>query len=277
MRPSVVFLLCLLSVFLIMPPPAAADTDEALYGRKWMLVYMAGTPPAKDVRAGIMLDKEGRLNGTGGCNTLVGVAEISALDKTIFISQMTSTQKGCAADVMTQEIGFTAALEKVKVWEIEGNKLHLRDEADTLLLSFQADVITDKAKEDAAAAEAAAAKRPPIIGKDWVVEDIRKRGIIDRSRMTMYIADDGRMSGNTGCNHFFGQTGVSEKTIETGAMSYTRRACIGDALRKQEGEYLRALETSRTWEIKDDGLLYMKDSAGNEVLRFAPAYKPKKQ
>ena len=275
-RRCFLFLLFLLVLIPLVPVPAAATADDTLYGRKWMLVYMASTPPAKDARAGMTLDKDGRLNGTGGCNTLVGVAKISDVDKTIFIGQLTSTLKGCAPDVMAQEIGFTAALEKANIWEIEENKLHLRDATGVLLLSFMADPLADKAKQDAAASVAAAPKHPAIVGKDWVVEDIRKRGIIDRSRMTMFIAEDGRMSGNTGCNHFFGQVGITDKAIETGAMNYTRRACLSDAVRKQESQYLRALETSRAWEIKDDGLLYMKDSSGNEVLRFAPAYKSKK-
>lgn len=280
MRRYVLLLICLMIMGTAAPVPAIADDADAIYGRKWMLIYMAGTPPAKEARAGISIDKNGRLNGSGGCNTLVGETKISGMDKTIFISQLTSTLKGCADDVMTQEIGFTAALEKANVWEIEGDKLHLSDETGTRLLSFEADAAADKAKaaseEAAAAAAAAAAKLPAIVGKDWVVEDIRKRGIIDRSRMTMSIGEDGRMSGNTGCNHFFGQVSVGDKSIETGAMSYTRRACLSDAIRKQEAKYLQALEISRTWEIKDDGLLYIQDSSGNDILRFAPAYKSKK-
>lgn len=275
MRRYILFLLCLLAAVAAVPGPAAAGDEEALYGRKWMLVYMANAPPAQKARAGISIDRDGRLNGTGGCNTLVGIAKVSGVDKTIFISQMTSTLKGCADDVMTQETGFTAALKQSNVWEIDGDRLHLGDETGKRLLSFKSDPLADQARQDAAAAEAVAVKPPGIIGRDWVVEDIRKRGIIDRSRMTMYITEDGRMSGNTGCNHFFGHVGVTDKAIETGAMSHTRRACIGEALRKQESLYLRALETSRTWEIKETGLLHLKDSSGSEVLRFAPAYKAK--
>ncbi len=272
MRRALIFLFFFLTLLPVLPSVArAADSDAAIYSRKWMLIYMDGTPPAKEARAGMMIEEDGRLNGTGGCNTFVGVAKISLMHKTIFIGQLTSTMKGCADDVMAQEIGFTTALEKANLWEVEENKLHLKDEAGALLLSFMADPV-DKAEEK----KEEAAALPAIIGPEWLVEDIRKRGIIDRSHMTMQLTDDGRISGNAGCNLFFGQASIGAGTIETGAMSYTRRACFGEALQKQESQYLRALDSARKWEIRADGFLYMTDSNGNEILRFSRKSAPKK-
>jgi len=269
-----------LFLLLILLPPApqaarAADDAAAFYGRKWMLIYMAGTPPAREARAGMMINTDGHINGTGGCNTFVGVAEVSFVHKTIFIGQLTSTLKGCAEDVMTQEIGFTAALRNANLWELEPeeNKLHLMDEAGTRLLSFAAEPVTAAAAEEEKKEEAAL---PAIIGAEWVVEDIRKRGIIDRSHLTMRIGADGRISGTAGCNRYFGQVSVTAESIETRAISATRRACYGEALQKQEAGYLRALDSARVWHIGADDLLYLKDSHGNEVLRFSKKSVPEK-
>lgn len=264
----------LLALFLtLLPAVAQADEAAQLYGRKWMLIYMAGTPPAKEARAGMSIAGDGRINGTGGCNTFVGVAEVSLVHKTIFIGQLTSTLKGCAEDVMRQEIGFTAALRQANLWELEPkeNKLHLMDEAGTRLLSFVADPVEEKPAE-----EKTEVLLPAIIGPEWVVEDIRKRGIIDRSHMTMIIGADGRIAGSAGCNRYFGQVSVSEGAIETRAVSSSRRACYGEALQKQEANFLRALDSARTWHIADTGLLYLKDSYGNEVLRFSKKSAPQK-
>lgn len=274
MRRYVVFVFLLLTLLPLPPHAARAAEDEALlYGRKWMLIYMASTPPAKEARAGMVINKDGHINGTGGCNTFVGVAKISLVHKTIFIGQLTSTLKGCAQDVMTQEIGFTAALEKANLWELEPeeNKLHLMDEGGKRLLSFVADpvaAVTEKQEEKVVL--------PAIIGDEWIVESIRKRGIIDRSHLTMEVSEDGRISGNAGCNRYFGQASITEDSIETGAITTTRRACYGEALQKQEAQYLRAFDAARTWQIRDDGLLYMHDSHGNEVLRFSKKSAPEK-
>jgi heat shock protein HslJ len=75
-----------------------------------------------------------------------------------------------------------------------------------------------------------------------------------------------RASGNTGCYSYGGGYELSGESLRFGALASTRRACVDEALNRQEAAFLRALADTRTWRIAN-GRLVLSGEAG-EVARF---------
>jgi heat shock protein HslJ len=105
----------------------------------------------------------------------------------------------------------------------------------------------------------------------WWVEDIDGKGVIDNSHTTIEFGEDGKVSGDTGCNRYFGSYETTEKEgaamgITFGPLAGTRRACA-PALMNQESDFYRSMASVRQWEIADTGLLYLSDERGARLLR----------
>lgn len=81
-------------------------------------------------------------------------------------------------------------------------------------------------------------------------------------------AAEKRVSGNTGCNSYFGSYELSGDSLSFGALASTRRACLDPAANTQEGAYLGALNRTRTWRL-DGGALVLSGEEG-ELARFSP-------
>jgi len=75
-----------------------------------------------------------------------------------------------------------------------------------------------------------------------------------------------RAMGDTGCNSFAGPYELSGGSLRFGALVSTRRACMDEALNRQEAAYLRALDETRSWRIAG-ATLVLSGEAG-VVARF---------
>jgi heat shock protein HslJ len=69
-----------------------------------------------------------------------------------------------------------------------------------------------------------------------------------------------RASGNTGCNMYSGDYTVGGQTLRFGALVSTRRACVDDALNRQEAAFLRALADTRGFSITGNTLTLSGDA-----------------
>jgi heat shock protein HslJ len=79
----------------------------------------------------------GALSGNAGCNQYNGKYETTGTDG-LTISNVATTRKACADDVMTLESQYTAALAKVTTYNISGNTLTLRDADGSTQATFTA-------------------------------------------------------------------------------------------------------------------------------------------
>lgn len=135
---------------------------------------------------------------------------------------------------------------------------------------------TEVVKPQAAAEEEgiAVADAPAAISaNEWIAEDINGGGVIDRLPLTLNIDASGKVSGHSGCNRFGGQADIAEvKTgkITLGALFSTRMACMDEARNNQEAKFLAALGEVAGWRI-ENGLLYLSNNAGEDILRFSNA------
>jgi hypothetical protein len=82
------------------------------------------------------------------------------------------------------------------------------------------------------------------------------------------FGSDGRISGNGGCNAFFGPYTVSGNTIKIGQLLSTRKGCPG--LMQTEVKFLSLLESADTYEIKDNKLILF-SASGSQLAEFVLA------
>lgn len=124
----------------------------------------------------------------------------------------------------------------------------------TALAADDSEVVADKEK------------LPALIGPEWLVEDINGEGVIDRSRATVQITDEGRVAGSATVNRYFGKATVKEDSVTFGMLATTRK--MGPpALMKQESKFLKAMAEVRSYEIKDTALLHLLNEKGETVLK----------
>jgi heat shock protein HslJ len=116
------------------------------------------------------------------------------------------------------------------------------------------------------AALPAAAQSTPPAGK-WLAEDIGGGGVIDRVQTRLELSADGKVTGNGGCNRYFGTASVEGNRIVFGRIGSTRMACP-PAVMSQETRFFNALTSVRTWRIERTKLLLL-DSRGAVSIRLA--------
>jgi heat shock protein HslJ len=92
------------------------------------------------------------------------------------------------------------------------------------------------------------------------------RGAPNEGTPTLRL-DERMATGNTGCNSFAGPYELGGASLRFGAITSTRRACVDEALNRQEAAFMRALDDTRSWRIAD-GTLVLSGETG-VVARFA--------
>jgi heat shock protein HslJ len=102
----------------------------------------------------------------------------------------------------------------------------------------------------------------------WLARDIAGRGVIDNANTTLEIGHDGTVSGDTSVNRYGGKAKIDGQNIAFGPLAMTRRAGP-PALMDLESQFIRALESVRRFKIDDNGQLFLMDTDGKELVRFA--------
>jgi heat shock protein HslJ len=118
----------------------SATASANLRGTNWRLVSVGDkpvTPPADTQRvAHMILQTDSKsVVGSGGCNRMFGVFELSG--EKLRFSGVGSTKMACPTGMDT-EAAFLQALLKVARWRIAREQLELSDSAGVVLAKFQA-------------------------------------------------------------------------------------------------------------------------------------------
>lgn len=104
------------------------------------------------------------------------------------------------------------------------------------------------------------------VGPAWTVEDVGGRGVIDRARTELVLAE-GRAAGSGGCNRFTGGYTLDGASLRFGALAATQMACA-PAVMDQERRFFAAMAEVRGWRIEQRRLL-LTDAAGGVLLRLS--------
>jgi len=124
MKPSPMFKIALFSAgivaLLAACSPAAGDP---LKGTSWSLVDLNGTPAMKGMTVTAAF-ADGRVSGSGGCNSYGGAYEVNS-DK-LQIKEIVSTLMACAdSEAMDQEAAFFSALGNAQKFRLTGGLLQI--------------------------------------------------------------------------------------------------------------------------------------------------------
>jgi heat shock protein HslJ len=130
-------------------------------------------------------------------------------------------------------------------WSLDGDTLVLKTDAATVTLQDKKVVHPDR----------------PLVGTTWRVtslvsaQAVSTSQALEESRPTLTIADDGNVTGFTGCNQITGHAVVSgtPAIIEFGPLATTRKACP-EEVEDVEHAVLRVLTGKVQTEIESDEL-----------------------
>lgn len=110
----------------------------------------------------------------------------------------------------------------------------------------------------------AAAER--LYGRDWIAEVIAGRPAAPAVESTLSVAAGGKVSGNAGCNGYFGSVIIDGQAMSFGNLGATKIACPEPAM-GQEDRLLAALDSTRGYRL-ENGTLLLLDGAGAVLVRF---------
>lgn len=119
----------------------------------------------------------------------------------------------------------------------------------------------------AAQPAADASGQPPrdLTVREWVVERIGGRGVVDSSRTTLTFDAQGQIAGRAGCNRYTGGYRLQGAAFEVRGVATTRMACV-PALMEQERRFLALLGQVERWQIQPDGSLVLSTADQRSIL-----------
>lgn len=128
---------------------------------------------------------------------------------------------------------------------------------------------TDIRVERVAASPSPAPERKASPVGRWLLEDIRRAGVIDRLQTVLEIAADGRVSGSGGCNRMSGSATITGTRISFGPVAATQMACTPAAM-NQEQKFFAGLREVRRWRTDPArGKLVLLDGRGRPMMTFS--------
>ena len=108
------------------------DAGSASPAGSWLAQEIDGGGVSDSVRTLLDIGADGSVSGRGGCNSMGGNATIEGGN--IRFGRIVATQMACAPAAMEQEGKFFAALEEVRAWRLDGDRLELLDAGGAVIL-----------------------------------------------------------------------------------------------------------------------------------------------
>ncbi|UCG25952.1 MAG: META domain-containing protein, partial [Chloroflexota bacterium] len=231
-----------------------ATAGDSLAGTTWTLTELNGQPLLPTTEITAQFNDDGTVGGSSGCNNYNAAYEADGTNINIQASPAAMTLMACPELVMEQETAYLAALDAAETFEINGDELVLYDADGNPVAQFSA------VSQD-------------LAGTSWdVISYNNGRGgvtsLIIGTEITADFGEDGQLTGNAGCNDYFGPYEAVEGDISMGPFGTTRKVCPEpEGVMEQEAEYLAALETAATYTV--DGMtMNMRTADGATVANF---------
>ena len=232
-----------------------AAESPALENVTWRLTGLPGqTLPAGQGRNAITVRFEaGRVQGFSGCNQLMGSYTLEG--ERLVLGTLGGTMMACPEPAMSVERSFLGSFAGTMDFVVAGNELALTPAGGGDALKFEREA------------------PPRLEGTRWEVTGYNngRQAVVGPkvgTRLTLMF-DDGKVSGESGCNRFHGLYKVAGNALAIHALATTRMACA-DAVMAQEQEFLSALQSATTWDVVR-GMLDMHRADGERVLTASEA------
>ncbi len=106
-------------------------------------------------------------------------------------------------------------------------------------------------------------------GTSWTLVALNGQALMSGTSITVAFSE-GEVTGQSGCNSYFGPYSLDENKLQFGMIAMTEMACLEpEGVMDQEMAYLETLQTVAEVRLTD-GQLEMLDESGAVVLRFEP-------
>ncbi len=106
----------------------------------------------------------------------------------------------------------------------------------------------------ALAAGGAEATPKEVSGRVWVVTRLEGQAVAGTVKSTVNFAPDGKASGATGCNRWFGVAVFAGPSLRVSQVGLTRMACEKPAM-EREASFIRMLGLVRSWRVSGNVLI----------------------
>jgi heat shock protein HslJ len=238
------------------------DKQLSLEGNLWGLESYAGNDsqmvdviPGSEVTAEFV---DGQINGSAGCNNYFGSYELSGNSLTM-AGPFGITEMFCASPpgVMEQESQYMVTIQDAASYVIEGDQLQISNTDGETILVYTLVQPTS------------------LEGTSWLMLSYNngKGGLASTLLDTEITAEfmDGTVSGSAGCNNYHASYELDGNHISFGPAATTRMFCAEpEGVMEQENQYLAALQSVATYEIKADAL-EMFDADGTRMVTYQAA------
>jgi putative lipoprotein len=124
------------TVMLKMVEPSDKPAAASVFGQSWLVEYIDGIGVIVEPQATFRISEAGKAGGSGPCNVYFATAKVDGAK--IAISDIGSTFKACAPEIMAEEKALFDALAKAASYHVDAGKLVIVDKDGRDILRFNA-------------------------------------------------------------------------------------------------------------------------------------------
>ena len=155
---------------------------------------------------------------------------------------------------------------------VHGQTIWIDPRADMVIVRFASHPVAANAASDptslpayrAVADHLMANDTAPLLGREWLIEDIAGAGVIDNVPASLHFLAGGRLAGNASCNRIIGSYETDGADLEMIPAGMTQMLCP-EALMNQERKLLDLLPAISHYSIDDTGALILTTPDGTTI------------
>lgn len=106
--------------------------------------------------------------------------------------------------------------------------------------------------------------------KEWSITEVGSSAVLGSTAPTIAFLDDNAVAGSGSCNRFRGGFKLTGETLTIEQLATTMMACP-DQVMQQEQAIIRQIEATRSFDIRADGALILKDAKGGTLVAVKTA------
>jgi heat shock protein HslJ len=194
------------------------------------------------------------------CNRVVGT--YSQQESQLTIRLGATTLAGCPAD--SQASTFLADLGRVASYVMDGDKLVLNLQLDSGNVVLQPQAVSTPP-----------AARPLPTAVPWRIQSYNNGrdgvvSVLPGTEAGATFADDGTVTGSTGCNTFRAPYRSSGSNVTFGPLATTRRACASAEATAQEQAIIAAFGATSSFELFGDRMTLRSADGATQLILLRP-------
>ncbi|MGH3739265.1 MAG: META domain-containing protein [Micromonosporaceae bacterium] len=219
--------------------PGAPKAEQLPAGRTFTSTQVTDDGKTRTLAAGsrirLAFDK-GEVRADAGCNQLSGDARLDAGRLTV--SELSGTEMACDKPLMDQDQWLSGFLTSSPVWQLKGDTLTLSDGTTRVQLREQRD--------------------RTLTGGQWTLDTLvdgqTASSLPQGVKAHLNFNTEGKITGNTGCNHLGGGYTEADGTLTFDTIGVTKMAC-GGAKDTVEKAVLAVLDGTVSYRIDGETLI----------------------